>query len=147
MPKPGARQSFHRHASVKADLRPSLAAPSANRSSSRSILEFPLHEGHVWQRRFYDFTVWTERKRIEKLRYMHRNPVVRGLVLEPGQWPWSSFRYYAYRETGPVLVNEPQRPEMRIRKHRFLRILIPHPSKIAKAGAATFPYTLRVGEG
>jgi putative transposase len=30
---------------------------------------------HVWQRRFYDFNVWSERKRVEKLRYMHRNPV------------------------------------------------------------------------
>ena len=36
--------------------------------------------GEIWQRRFYDFNVWTERKRIEKLRYMHRNPVKRGLV-------------------------------------------------------------------
>jgi putative transposase len=35
---------------------------------------------HVWQRRFYDFNVWTRRKRVEKLRYMHRNPVKRGLV-------------------------------------------------------------------
>lgn len=42
---------------------------------------------HVWQHRFYDFNVWSERKRIEKLRYMHRNPVKRGLVLEPEQWP------------------------------------------------------------
>jgi hypothetical protein len=30
--------------------------------------------GHVWQRRFYGFNVWSECKRIEKLRYMHRNP-------------------------------------------------------------------------
>ena len=28
----------------------------------------------VWQKRFYDFNVWSERKRIEKLRYMHHNP-------------------------------------------------------------------------
>ncbi len=28
----------------------------------------------VWQKRFYDFNVWTEQKQIEKLRYMHRNP-------------------------------------------------------------------------
>jgi putative transposase len=48
----------------------------------------------VWQARFYDFNVWTERKRVEKLRYMHRNPVKRGLVAEPEQWPWSSFRDY-----------------------------------------------------
>ena len=35
---------------------------------------------HIWQKRFYDFNVWTERKRTEKLRYMHGNPVKRGLV-------------------------------------------------------------------
>jgi putative transposase len=31
----------------------------------------------MWQPRFYDFNVWTEHKRVEKLRYMHRNPVNR----------------------------------------------------------------------
>jgi putative transposase len=50
----------------------------------------------VWQRRFYDFNVWSERKRIEKLRYMHRNPVKRGLVEQPEQWRWSSFRAHYY---------------------------------------------------
>jgi len=76
-----------------------------------------VDEGHIWQRRFYDFVVFTEKKRIEKLRYMHRNPVKRELVLEPQQWPWSSFRHYADSEPyGPVLVNEPQRAELRIRK-------------------------------
>jgi putative transposase len=58
----------------------------------------------VWQKRFYDFNVWTERKRVEKLRYMHRNPVKRGLVLAPEQWAWSSFRAYAYGERGVVGV-------------------------------------------
>ena len=62
--------------------------------------------GHVWQRRFYDFNVWTKRKRIEKLRYMHRNPVQRGLVAEPEQWRWSSFRSYAYGETGAVRIHD-----------------------------------------
>jgi putative transposase len=61
---------------------------------------------HVWQRRFYDFNVWSERKRLEKLRYMHHNPVKRGLVLEPEQWLWSSFRSYAYGEAGAVSINQ-----------------------------------------
>jgi hypothetical protein len=74
-----------------------------------------LDAGHVWQRRFYDFVVWSEGKRVEKLRYMHRNPVKRGLVLEPEQWAWSSFRHYAYDERGPVLVNEPRRAVLRVR--------------------------------
>jgi putative transposase len=48
----------------------------------------PVHPERFWQTRFYDFNVWTERKRIEKLRYIHRNPVVRGLVSSPEQWRW-----------------------------------------------------------
>jgi putative transposase len=70
---------------------------------------------HIWQRRFYDFNVWTEAKRIEKLRYIHRNPVTRGLVEQPEQWRWSSFRAYAYGETGPVRVNDCHVLEMRLR--------------------------------
>lgn len=70
---------------------------------------------HVWQHRFYDFHVWSERKRIEKLRYMHRNPVKAGLVLEPEQWVWSSFRSYAYGEEGFVKLNQWPKAEMRLR--------------------------------
>jgi putative transposase len=39
-----------------------------------------------WQKRYYDFNIWNERKRVEKLRYMHRNPVKRGLVENPEDW-------------------------------------------------------------
>ena len=35
--------------------------------------------------------------------------------LEPEQWPWSSFRYYAYDEPGPVLVNEQRPAQLRMR--------------------------------
>ena len=67
---------------------------------------FGVGAEHVWQKRFYDFNVWSEKKRIEKLRYMHRNPVQRGLVAEPEQWAWSSFRSYAYGEAGAVRINQ-----------------------------------------
>ena len=55
-----------------------------------------------WQRRSYDFNVFSERKMTEKLRYMHRNPVKRGLVSSFELWPWSSYRAYAFGERGPV---------------------------------------------
>ena len=58
-----------------------------------------------WQSRFYDFNVWSSKKRIEKLRYLHRNPVKRRLVRSPEQWRWSSYRYYLLDEAGPVRVN------------------------------------------
>jgi len=61
--------------------------------------------GRIWQKRFYDFNVSTPEKRIEKLRYMHRNPVKRGLVAAPEEWKWSSFRSYAFNEEGPVRIN------------------------------------------
>jgi REP-associated tyrosine transposase len=67
--------------------------------------ERKLHRA-FWQARFYDFNVWTTKKRVEKLRYMHRNPVQRGLVESPEQWRWSSYRFYLLEEAGPVRVNE-----------------------------------------
>ena len=59
-----------------------------------------------WQIRFYDFNVWTAKKRVEKLNYMHQNPVKRGLVTESEHWRWSSSRFYSLGETGRVAVNE-----------------------------------------
>ena len=46
-----------------------------------------------WQARYYDFNVWSQSKIREKLRYMHRNPVKRGLVEKPEDWHWSSYRH------------------------------------------------------
>lgn len=59
-------------------------------------------ERPFWQARYYDFNVFTDRKRVEKLKYMHRNPIARGLVEEPEQWAWSSFRHYSLGEIGTV---------------------------------------------
>ena len=61
-------------------------------------------EVQFWQHRYYDFNVWSEEKRVEKLRYIHRNPVRRGLVEKPEDWPWSSFRHYATGQPGVVEI-------------------------------------------
>jgi REP element-mobilizing transposase RayT len=60
----------------------------------------------VWQRRFYDMNVWSDKKVSEKLDYMHDNPVKRGLVEEPGDWSrlaGSRWRFY-YLEDSSVLA-------------------------------------------
>ncbi len=59
-----------------------------------------------WQPRSYDFNVGTRRKYIQKLKYIHYNPVKRGLVSSPELWRWSSFRFYWYGEEGPVKIGE-----------------------------------------
>ena len=88
----------------------------ADHCQQLSLWSGPVERGRIWQPRFYDFVVFSDKKRVEKLRYMHRNPVKRGLVLQPEQWAWSSYRCYAYDEAGLVVVNQPQRAELRVRK-------------------------------
>jgi putative transposase len=63
-----------------------------------------LRKGVFWQKRYYDRNVRNEQEFMEKLRYLHRNPVKRGLVQRPGEWRWSSFRHYALRERGLVEI-------------------------------------------
>jgi putative transposase len=61
-------------------------------------------ERPFWQARYHDFNVWSAEKETEKLKYIHRNPVRRGLVAKPEEWMWSSFRHYATGIAGPVEV-------------------------------------------
>jgi putative transposase len=57
-----------------------------------------------WQARYYDFNVCAANRTSEKLRYIHRNPVVRGLVSKPEDWAWSSYRHYATGFEGTVEI-------------------------------------------
>jgi putative transposase len=53
-----------------------------------------------WQRRYYDFNVYSAPKIREKLDCIHTNPVKRKLVVHPKDWPWSSWAYYARGRAG-----------------------------------------------
>ena len=63
-----------------------------------------VEPGSFWQARYYDRNIRDADEFTAKLRYIHRNPVKRGLVKEPQDWPWSSFRHYAVREIGVVEI-------------------------------------------
>jgi putative transposase len=58
-----------------------------------------------WQRRFYDFNVWGEKKLKQKLDYMHRNPVDRELAKHPRDWPWSSWNFYEGNGKGLIPID------------------------------------------
>ena len=60
----------------------------------------------VWERRFYPYGVYSEKKRLEKLNYMHNNPVKRGLVSLPEQWPWSSYRFYYLNDSSLLSMDK-----------------------------------------
>ena len=61
-------------------------------------------EQHFCQKRYYDFNVRTYPQFVEKLRYIHRNPVKAGLCERPEDWEWSSFRHYAKGCEGRVEI-------------------------------------------
>jgi putative transposase len=69
------------------------------RQRQRTVESVPF-----WQKRYHDRNIRDAREFSVKLRYLHRNPVKRGLVMDPGDWKWSSFRHYAFREIGPVEI-------------------------------------------
>jgi putative transposase len=77
-----------------------------------------------WQARYYDFNVWSELKFVEKLRYIHRNPVKAGLVARPEDWPWSSFRHYSTGEESAVEIESQWTARKRERAGIFLTLTV-----------------------
>ncbi len=52
--------------------------------------------------------IWSDKKQNEKIDYIHNNPVARGWVAHPGDWPWSSWRFYC-REDRSLLAMDHRR--------------------------------------
>jgi putative transposase len=92
-------EHVHLLVSEPADQPLSKAIASIKREVSRLSPQSPF-----WLPRYYDFNVFSNEKCIEKLRYIHRNPVTRGLELKPEDYSWSSFRDYAFHAPSPVTI-------------------------------------------
>src|SRR5579885_493121 len=86
---------------------------------------------HFWQKRYYDFNIRNYPQFIEKVKYIHRNPVKRGLCERPEDWEWSSFRHYATGCEGRVEIESEWTARKRERAEGKLRpaITLPHSSQ------------------
>ncbi len=115
----------------------SVALQVLKQKSSRKLKR--REELRFRQRRYYDFNVHSELKRVEKLRYMHRNPVKRGLVEKPEDWPRSSFVHYATGAMGTIEIES----NWTARRREANKMLVsghlcsPPFAKCAKDGAPT----------
>jgi len=83
--------------------------PQAKLADAMHYLQLSLakrlrRDGSFWQKRYHDRNVRDYREFTIKLRYLHRNPVKRGLVQSALDWKWSSYRHYALREVGLVKI-------------------------------------------
>jgi len=112
-------EHFHLLMTEPKRANPSVVMKVIKERFTRLLRRSPDLIASVWQKRFYDFNVWTPEKRVEKLRYMHRNPVKRGLTERPEDWKWSSFRSYAYGDEGLVRVNSQEWPLEMTYSHSF----------------------------
>jgi putative transposase len=83
---------------------------TAHGQLSLAFSSVPEEGAHFWQRRFYDFNVWSAKKLREKLQYMHSNPVKRKLVSHPKDWPWSSWSHYEKGERGLIEIDSAEEP-------------------------------------
>jgi putative transposase len=66
-----------------------------------------------WQRGGgYDRNICSVDELYEKINYMHKNPVRRGLVNHPGDWYWSSYRAFEERINEPIDIDWESLPPM-----------------------------------
>ena len=108
--------------------------------NSQRSLPFPVSLSELrrfWQRRYYDFNVYSSQKLREKLDYIHTNPVKRRLVQHPKDWPWSSWAFYAKGEVGVVTVEPTGKDEKEKKAHPLQtpqRVGHPHYVNLGRAG-------------
>jgi putative transposase len=81
-----------------------LALAPTMASTEEEGRERGISPGRFWQKRSFDRNVRDAREFSNELDYIHLNPVKRGLVKEPQEWKWSSYRHYSLREIGPVEI-------------------------------------------
>jgi putative transposase len=82
---------------------PTLA--DALKSLKQGVARRLIGDGeHFWQKRYYDFNVRDHAQFVEKLHYIHWNPVKRRLCERPEDWAWSSFLHHATGGEGRVEI-------------------------------------------
>src|ERR1700674_130042 len=104
------------------------ALKSLKQGASRRLIG---EADHFWQKRYYDFNIRNYPQFVEKLRYIHRNPVKAGWCERPEDWEWSSFRHYATGCEGRVEIESEWTAQKRERAAGRLcpAIELPHSSQ------------------
>jgi putative transposase len=77
---------------------------SVFREYYQQYLSLPNLNDPIWQRHYYSFNIQTEEKLLEKLGYIHSNPVKAGLAETPEAWLYSSARFYENGRSGAIAI-------------------------------------------
>ena len=63
--------------------------------------------GHLWQGRYKSIIIKSDSQALQCGKYIELNPVRAGIVAEPAQYPYSSYRYYALGEQDSLITPSP----------------------------------------
>jgi putative transposase len=85
--------------------------------------------GHFWERRYRACLVEDDPYALMALRYLDRNPVRAGLVVDPAAYPWSSCAAYAMGRENPLITLHPTflglSPYAAVRQRQYRKLLEP----------------------
>jgi putative transposase len=70
--------------------------------SGYAVQSYRNHSGAFWQPRYFDFICRRVRDILDKLYYIHQNPVAENLVTCPEDWKWSSAAFYLRQGHSPI---------------------------------------------
>lgn len=88
---------------------------SIKQRAARSLNRYRHASGPVWQPAYWDRFVRHAAEYRERIRYIHENPVRKGLVATPADWRWSSFNSFSLDEAArtacPIEVDHVVLPE------------------------------------
>ena len=84
-----------------------LRQDSYEASLKKLALDIPQSRSHthaLWQKGFSAIDLWSPRFILQKLSYVHLNPIRAGLCGHPAEWTWSSYNAYSPHERGGVPI-------------------------------------------
>lgn len=100
---------------------PSTVLQALKARVSRALRSWLEDAPSFWQRRFYDLNIWRTKKIFEKLEYMDENPVKRGIVVRPNDWPCSSWTHYATEDEACLRSKDHHKEKNASFKHQRVR--------------------------
>ena len=80
-------------------------------SFARKLNKINDTKGRVWQKTFYDECILNSLQLINKLEYVHNNPLEGSLVSSPEEYPYSSYNHYIKTNFPPNPIIEIDMPD------------------------------------
>lgn len=65
-----------------------------------------IRQNPVWQKSFYDHAIRNEKDFLEKLNYIHKNPLKHNLTDDLDSYPWSSYQNYYLENNSLITINK-----------------------------------------